>query len=87
MFRTETKNKPRKSWEYLINGILFGVISFYTIYYFDISTDGQTLLNGPNSKINFTYDKFNTFLVHSIVAAFWLGVVSFTLVAFNALKK
>lgn len=84
---TSSKDNQSNSWEYLFNGLLIGLLSFYTIQYFDVSFEGQSLSTGPNTKVNFTYDQFNRFLIHAVIASFWLGLISFAIVAYYAFKR
>nr|XP_027204940.1 lipase maturation factor 2-like [Dermatophagoides pteronyssinus] len=77
----------RNSMEICIFGAIIGMLAYYTVYYFDVMFHWNDLLNGPTTKVNFTYDQFNLFVIQTVTASIVLGIISLTCMALIALYK
>ncbi|KAF7496486.1 Lipase maturation factor 2 [Sarcoptes scabiei] len=76
-----------KTIETICFGIFIGSIVYYTIYFFDIKFDTADLWNGPQSKINFTYDQFDLFVINCITISIALGVISLIVISIYSFYK
>ena len=77
----------KNSIEICLFGAIIGILAYYTVYYFDVTFRWNDLLLGPTTKVNFTYDQFNLFVIQMVTATIVLGIISFICMASIALYK